>query len=144
MAASMTSLTGSCHCGDISYRLNWPEKPARVPARRCSCTFCTRIDGAWTSHPGAELRIGRARDGAFSRYRFGTNTADFIFCGRCGITLFALCEIEGRTKAVLNTHTLKPGQDFSLDPSDSCFDGESKGARLARRNERWIGRVEIA
>lgn len=134
---------GGCHCGEIRFELHWPESSRSIPARRCSCSFCTRIGGTWTSHPDAKLLISGAGPRQSSHYRFDTGTADFVFCKRCGVTLFAICELEGSDLAVVNILTLDQGQDFELDRSDSCFDGESREERLSRRRQNWIGRVEF-
>lgn len=136
-----STLEGGCHCGAVRYSLEWPEPPAVIPARRCGCSFCTRFNGIWTSHPGARLEMRVAGDVPMSRYRFGTRTADFRFCSRCGVALLATCEIGGSTRAVLNVNTLDEDQKIEFDSSDSCFDGESLEQRLARRGRNWIGTV---
>ena len=120
-----------------------------MPARRCSCDYCRRFDGAWTSHPDARLAIRVHDESGVTRYRFGTKTADFIFCSRCGVTLFAVCELQHRLRGVVNVHTLSvpavDGQEpsFVLDWQSACFDGETVEQRLQRRAERWIGIVNF-
>ncbi len=135
------SLSGGCHCGDIRYELGWPESPVFLPARRCSCSYCTRFGGNWTSHPDARLWVRIKADAAVSQYRFGSKTAKFLFCSSCGVTLLVTCELEGSVKAVLNINTLDPEQDYTLNYSNTCFDGESTAQRLERRNRGWIGSV---
>src|SRR5438094_129248 len=50
-------IRGSCHCGNISFTLDWKPEPSEIPARACSCSFCTKHGGVWTSCPGvAQLR----------------------------------------------------------------------------------------
>lgn len=140
-------IAGGCHCGALGYELSWPERAGerghvQIPARRCSCAFCTRIDGVWTSHPEARLTIWETPGVPASRYRFATATADFMFCSRCGIMPLVTCEIDGRIHAVVNVNTFDDdAEGFALDFSDSCFDGESVDDRLGRRKARWIGRV---
>jgi len=143
----MIELSGACHCGNISYTLDWPLDERTLPARRCGCTFCTRIDGVWTSHPEAKLMIKVDDAEKVSRYQFGTRTADFVFCSACGTILIAECVLEGRKKAVVNVHTLarqsNDNQESELifDLQESCFDGETVEQRLQRRSQRWIGEV---
>lgn len=136
---------GGCHCRALRYELRWPTSDAgeetRIPARRCSCSFCTRIDGVWTSHPEAALTISEDPDHPATRYRFASGTADFLFCSHCGITPLATCEIEGRSYAVVNVNTFDEEGGFTLDLSESCFDGESVEERLGRRQTRWIASV---
>jgi hypothetical protein len=136
-------LTGSCHCAANRYRLEWPAGIRALPARRCGCTFCTRFNGTWTSHPEAGLEIRESAEFPLTRYRFGTATADFLFCSRCGVALAVLCEIAERTYAVVNVNTLNARDEIDFERSDSEFDGESRDRRLERRAQRWIGRVRV-
>lgn len=142
-------IAGGCHCRKVRYELQWPApaqngQPARIPARRCSCSFCTRIDGVWTSHPEAKLIVSEAGDAPAGRYRFATATADFLFCSQCGITPLVTCEMDGQTFAVVNINTFDEGiSGYVLDQADTNFDGESVADRLGRRKARWIGDVEF-
>jgi hypothetical protein len=136
-------LSGGCHCGGIRYDLVWPESPVVFSARQCSCSYCARFRGNWTSHPAACLLVSVGADAELSHYCFESKTADFLFCSTCGVTLFATCVLEGRTKAVLNINTLEPGQEFTLDSSKTSFDGETTAERLERRNRGWIGSVKF-
>ena len=40
---------GKCHCGNISFSLTWEPDPGEIPARACTCSFCTKHGGVWTS-----------------------------------------------------------------------------------------------
>lgn len=141
-------IRGGCHCHALSYELQWPAPVSRdekltLPGRRCSCSFCTRIDGVWTSHPQAHLIITENPDHPAIRYRFGTGTADFLFCSVCGIMPLVTCENEGQVFAVVNIHTIDEEdlERIALEVSETCFDAESTGDRLARRKQRWISSV---
>ena len=131
---------GGCHCKAVQYALDWPAGSAALPARRCTCGYCTRFDGTWTSHPDACLEI-RFEGDPPERYRFGTQTADFLFCSTCGTVVAALCELDGEPRAVVNVNTLDGVGGLELDHSDSDFGNESVSGRLDRRRENWIGRV---
>jgi len=133
---------GGCHCGAVRYRLDWPEGGGALPARRCGCSYCKRFDGTWTSLPEARLDI-HTFGNPTGRYRFATGTADFLFCARCGVTVAALDANGGELKAVVNIHTLDDAATIEFDRSDSDFEGETRGARLARRAARWIGEVTL-
>lgn len=135
---------GSCHCGALSYRLDWPDSAGRLPARRCTCAYCTRFNAAWTSHPEAGLELVGSEPGVASRYRFGTETADFLFCARCGVTVAAVGAAPRGPIAIINVNTLDRREELDFDRSDSDFEGETRDQRLARRAERWIGRVVLA
>ena len=143
------AIEGGCHCQALRYVLRWPRPivegdPVRIPGRRCSCSFCTRIDGVWTSHPEASLTIWEDPNHPATRYHFATGTADFLFCSRCGITPVVTCNIDEQIYAVVNVNTFDDYDQsvFEMGISDSCFDGESTQDRLDRRKDRWIGRVD--
>lgn len=133
-------LGGGCHCRALRYALHWPDD-SLLPARRCGCTYCTRFNGTWTSHRGARLVLECTV--APQRYRFGTKTADFIHCPRCGVVVIAVDDAGDAPRAVVNVNTLDDRDSLPFDFSDSDFDGESRDDRLARRAARWIPAVEI-
>jgi hypothetical protein len=78
-----------------------------------------------------------------SKYRFGTGTADFFVCSRCGAVPFVTSEINGCLYAVVNVNTFEGVDRSVLQPSVSDFDGEDTTSRLARRARTWIPHVEI-
>jgi hypothetical protein len=136
-------IDGGCHCGAIRLELDWPAGETMIPARACSCTFCTAHGAAWTSHPSAHLAV-RIRDGAHvSAYAFGTETATFHVCGTCGVVPLASCEIEGNRYAVVNVNALRDLDETWLRRSSANVEGEEVTARLTRRQRNWIGRVHI-
>ncbi|MBL8481012.1 MAG: hypothetical protein JNJ60_02360 [Rhodocyclaceae bacterium] len=137
-------IRGSCHCGNISYRLDWRPDATEIPARACSCSFCTRHGGVWTSCPDGELLIA-VRDAArVSNYSFGTRTAEFHVCAVCGVVPVVTSRIEGNTYAVVNVNTMENVAPSMLQRAASNFDGEDEAARLRRRAKNWIGRVRYA
>jgi len=97
----------------------------------------------WTSDPAGEVTIHVTRPGDLSRYRFGTNTADFLICRTCGYLVAALDQGGGRAKAVVNVDVLESRDAFGPEkPTD--FDAETRDARLARRSQTWTpARLEI-
>jgi hypothetical protein len=78
-----------------------------------------------------------------SEYVFGTETATFHVCSRCGAVPFVSCKIANRLYAVVNVNTFE-GIDSSLVRREgSNFDGEAVEARLSRRTRNWIDSVYI-
>lgn len=136
-------IQGKCHCGNISFALDWPE-PVDIPTRACTCSFCTRHGGVWTSCPSGSLTVTVNEPAHASRYSFGTKTADFHVCSRCGITPVVTSRIDGRLYAVVSVNALQ-GVDASLlrQPAPATFDAETEEVRLARRKRNWIGSVEF-
>ena len=132
-------IAGRCHCGNISYEF---EARGELTARACSCTFCVKHGGVWTSDPQGSLAatVGNA----VSIYRFGTQTGDFHVCARCGVVPFVTSEIDGRLYAVVNVNTFDTLDPKTLPRAPVSFDDETTQNRLARRKQRWIPTVSIA
>jgi hypothetical protein len=139
----MRTIGGKCHCGNITYQLEWPVADKVIAVRACGCTFCTRHGGVYTSHPDATLSARVADEGHVNRYAFGTETAEFYICTHCGAVPFVISTIDGTQYAVVNVNTFENVDPSELDASASDFDGESVADRLARRKRNWIGRVRI-
>ncbi len=140
----MKRIQGGCHCGNIRYEFIWPLSDPEIPVRACSCTFCMKHGGTYTSHPQAELKSTIAHLSSVTKYAFGTKTADFFVCSRCGVLTFTTSRIEGREYAVVNVNTFE-NVDFSqLKSTVTNFDGETTESRLARRKRTWTPKVSIS
>ena len=132
---------GGCHCGNLTFELDWAGDAARIPARACDCTFCVRHGGVWTSHAGSRLAVKIADDALVSRYEFGTRTATFHVCARCGVPPLVTSTIDGRVYAVVNVNCFEGVDPARLDRAPASFEGETVESRLARRKRGWIGEV---
>jgi len=73
-------ISGSCHCRNISFTLTWAPEPSQIPARACTCSFCTKHGGVWTSCPTGSLKVTVRDPSLVSKYAFGTKTAEFHIC----------------------------------------------------------------
>jgi len=136
-------ISGSCHCGNITFSLDWRPEPAEIPARACSCSFCLKHGGLWTSCPTGSLRITIRQPGLVSRYSFGTRTAEFHVCSSCGVVPVVTSRIDGRLYAVVSVNAFQDVDPALLKRAAATYDGESESARLARRKLNWIADVEI-
>ena len=136
-------LTGSCHCGNISFQLNWLPEPSEIPARACTCSFCLKHGGVWTACPTGALEV-RIRDEAHvSEYTFGTRTAEFHLCSRCGAVPVVTSDIAGNTYAVVSVNAFDNVNPGLLRPGPVSFDGEDEATRLSRRAKGWIPSVRF-
>jgi hypothetical protein len=136
-------ITGKCHCGNIALDLDWKVDPPEIPARACSCSFCVKHGGVWTSNPGASLSVAIADAALVSKYAIGTRTATFYVCSRCGAVPVATSEIGDRVYAVVNVNALESVDPSWLRRASTNFDGEDLESRLARRERNWIADVRI-
>jgi hypothetical protein len=134
---------GRCHCENVSFALTWTPDPAEILARACGCSFCTRHGGVWTANPSGALAIAVADPGLVSRYAFGTRTADFLVCARCGVVPAVTSRIDGRLYAVVNVNTFEGEAAALVRRVAASFDGEETDARLARRKRNWIADVRL-
>ena len=136
-------IRGKCHCGNISFSLAWEPTPAEIQARACTCSFCTKHGGVWTSYPRGALEVTVRDPAIVSKYTHGTRTAEFHVCARCGIVPVVTSRIDGQLYAVVSVNVFE-GVDPSLLRRESHdFDGEGKDDRLARRKRNWIADVRF-
>ena len=136
-------ITGQCHCGNVAYTLDWEGEPAQIPSRTCGCTFCAKHGATWTSRPEAKLAVTIADPANITKYEFGTKTATFHVCARCGVPVFVTCTMNDRAYAVVNVNTFDNVDASRIIRVPASFDGEDVGSRLARRERNWIADVRI-
>ena len=136
-------ITGKCHCGNIALELEWPGEHPEIPARACGCSFCVKHGGVWTSNPASGLRVTLGDASLVSRYSFGTETATFHVCSRCGAVPVVTSEIDDHLYAVVNVNVLENVDPSWLRRAGANFDGEDVDSRLARRKRNWIADVRI-
>ena len=134
---------GRCHCGNIAFQLEW-NGPQEIPARACGCSFCVKHGGVWTSHPGSRLTVTLDDSDLVSKYAFGTRTATFHVCSRCGAVPLVTSDIDDHLYAVVNVNVLENVDPSSLRHAPANFEGEDVESRLARRKRNWIADVRFA
>ena len=134
-------IAGSCHCRNICFTLAWDPDPAEIVVRACTCSFCTRHGGVWTSCPTGSLEFTVREPSLVSRYAFGTRTAEFHVCSRCGVVPVVTSRIEGRLYAVVSVRAFENVEPALLRHTPATFDGESEAVRLKRRQRNWIADV---
>jgi hypothetical protein len=133
----VTVWRGRCHCGAVGFEYRTENEPGDWPVRNCQCSFCQKHGACYTSDPAGSVRFTHEDAGALSRYRFGHQTADFVFCGRCGGYLGAVMEEDGRVLMVVNLRALDPQPENLPAAQPMTYDGESTDDRNARRGARW-------
>jgi hypothetical protein len=134
-------INGKCHCGNISFALRWEPEPAAIPARACTCSFCVKHGGVWTSCPTGALQVSVREPALVSKYSFGTKTADFHVCSKCGIVPLVTSTIDGHLYAVVSVNAFEGVDPSLLQRAAATFDAETEETRLARRKRNWIANV---
>jgi hypothetical protein len=97
----------------------------------------------WTSSPGATLDVIVKEPSLVSKYVFGTRTAEFHTCARCGAVPVATSQIDGRHYAVVSVNAFEGFDQSLLRRASASFDGEGTETRLARRKRNWIADVRF-
>ncbi len=133
----MKAYHGQCHCGAVGFEYRTDVPDAQWPVRACQCSFCLKHGGVYTSDPAGSVRFTQADATLLSRYRFGQQTADFLFCGRCGGYLGAVTEEGGPRLAVLCIRAFDPQPAGLPAPHPMSYEGETSGDRNTRRAARW-------
>ena len=136
-------ISGACHCRNISFELQWQPEPTEIPARACTCSFCVKHGGVWTSCPAGSLKVRIEDPKRVSIYAFGTKTAEFHVCSSCGVVPVATSTIDGKVYAVVSVNSFENVDPALLRRASTSFDGEDQGERLARRQRNWTGKVEF-
>lgn len=77
-------ISGGCHCGAVRFEA---EVPAEVEILDCNCSVCSMTGFRHLIVPHRDFRL-LSGDDALTSYRFGTRTADHLFCGTCGVKSF--------------------------------------------------------
>jgi hypothetical protein len=129
---------GGCHCGNLRTRLKLVKPPAETPLRACGCAFCRANNTRTLADPDGLFEVWAGDWALVEAYRFGSRTADYLLCKRCGIYIGAVCETAAGWRAVVNTNALDDRAAFTQIPSATDYDGESTEQRLARRAVRWM------
>ena len=130
--------TGGCHCGNITVQLRLSLPPEQMPLRSCSCGFCRAHGTRTLSDRNGQAEITATDWSQVERYQFGSRTADYILCRRCGVYIGAVCDTATGLRAVINVNCLPDRAAFTGTPAAPDYDGEATEARLARRSTNWM------
>ena len=133
----MTRKKGGCHCGNLRFTLDTRLALAELPLRACQCAFCKSHGARSTSDPAGHVRFTVRDPARLVRYRFGLRTADFLFCGRCGVYVGALMSQPDGAWAIVNANTLDDAAQLTQADTPMDYGGETGAQRLARRKQRW-------
>jgi hypothetical protein len=135
--------SGGCHCENISVTLRLSRAPEQMPLRSCSCAFCRAHGTRTLSDRDGLVEITAGDWSLVERYRFGSRTADYLLCRRCGVYIGAVCDMRTGQRAVLNVNCLVDRAAFTQTPVAPDYDGETIDTRLDRRAMNWMPAVVV-
>jgi hypothetical protein len=130
--------SGGCHCGNIGVRLQLSRVPELMSLRSCACSFCRSHGTRTISDRDGGVEITASDWSLVERYQFGSRTADYLVCRRCGVYVGAVCETGLGLRAVVNVNCLSGRAAFTQAPASPDYHGESADARLDRRASNWM------
>jgi len=128
---------GSCHCGNLRVQVRLTRPPSEMSIRSCTCSFCRSHGTRTVSDPEGHADLRASDWSLVERYRFGSRTADYLLCRRCGVYVGAVCETPGGRRTVINTICLTDRAAFVREAAHPDYDGETVEARLERRGLNW-------
>ncbi len=120
----MIEAKGGCHCGAVRFTAQLPDPP--VPALDCNCSICRMTAFTHILVPHAEFTLESGGEGLTS-YRFGTGTAEHLFCSRCGVKSFYQPRSHADSWSI-NADCLDEPVELIVD----VFDGQDWEAAKAR------------
>jgi hypothetical protein len=129
---------GGCHCGNIHVRLRLSKPPQENPLRACACSFCRAHNTRTVADPAGLFEVWADDWALVEPYRFGSRSADYLVCRRCGIYVAAVGETAAGQRAVVNVNCLDDRASFTQAPNTTDYDGETTETRLARRASNWM------
>jgi len=79
------TLSGGCHCGAVRFEFSYNADSAEL--LDCNCSICSRTGFLHLIVPYADFQL-LTPFAAMTSYRFGTGTAEHLFCATCGVKAF--------------------------------------------------------
>jgi hypothetical protein len=118
-------ISGGCHCSAVRFVAEVPGPP--VPALDCSCSICAMTSYVHIIVPHEAFELVAGRD-YLSSYRFGTGSAEHLFCRHCGVKSFYQPRSHPRSWSV-NARCLDEPVELSIEHFDGR-DWERSKAKL--------------
>jgi hypothetical protein len=78
------TITGSCHCGSITFRIEG-EIPPKLT--RCTCSFCAKRGALYAYYQPSQFHPTTSR-ASVKTYRWNTRLVAHHFCATCGCATF--------------------------------------------------------
>jgi len=138
----MSTITGQCHCGNLTSVVGYPSDVNHLTLFGCSCTYCRLHGLVWLGRPAQSLRLA-AEDASFSHwYCTGPLHPCYLVCQHCGVVVATVCQFDNEWYGIMNAQTaVLPTlpQDFVSFRPDSLTDEE----RQILRKQRFVRGVQF-
>lgn len=130
------SHAGGCHCGALRWEFTSDKPLHAVAPRACDCDFCRRHRAAWVSDSDGRLSI-RGDRARLRRYRQGSQQAEFLLCGECGVLVAVVAQDADGIIGAVNRNAFDVPAQFSNETvvSPRLL---AANAKLARWAQVWM------
>lgn len=106
----MTTHTGGCHCGKVSFDVDGDIDQAHD----CNCSMCSKRGGLLWFVPRDALTL-KTPEADLGTYRFNKGRIDHHFCPSCGVSPFSEGRNpDGSAMAAVNVRCLEGVDPASL------------------------------
>jgi len=143
MAKEWVTLPGSCHCGRLHVEFSTGQAPVSLVPRACDCSFCQKHGAAYISDPAGRLSISETDAGALREYRQGSNAAQFLICGHCGVLVAVIFRQGSRIYGAANAGCLDGDVGIGA-PVAASPQTLSPDEKISRWLQMWVPDVVLA
>lgn len=109
---------GGCHCGAVRFEISVEPKASLLD---CNCSICAKSGLQHLIVPHADFTLQQGRT-SLTSYKFGSGTAEHLFCKTCGIKSFYKPRSHPEAWSV-NFRCLDPGH--GIEAQLVPFDGQN-------------------
>lgn len=106
--------TGGCHCKAVRFEALLGDPP--VPTLDCNCSVCSMTGFLHVIVPHGDFTLLSGGE-VLTSYRFGTGTAEHLFCSVCGVKSFYRPRSHPGAWSV-NAHCLDAPPILAIEPFD--------------------------
>lgn len=138
----MYSVHGGCHCGNISYVAEFTKALPTYTPRACDCKLCKSHGASYASDSNGTLVITIKNEKDVSKYRQGSQIADFLICKKCGIMTGVCYEENGCLYGSINVRSTDAYDAFS-EGQVAHLEQLDDTARIDRWKKYWFSKVII-
>lgn len=138
----MPIVEGACHCGNISFVAEMPNILNTYQPRACNCQLCKAHGAAYVSDRQGKLQINIKDQAAVSRYRQGSQIADFLICKNCGVLTNVCYEEGGNIYASINASATRCSDDFAANQVIKLTQLTDE-ERIRRWKQVWFSNIRV-
>jgi hypothetical protein len=133
---------GSCFCNNISFVMELTQPLNQYNPRECDCDFCQKHGSAAISDKDGTLDITIKDLQLLSKFRQGSNLAEFLICKICGVFVAVCYDDYGKIYGAINSRTVTNKKEFG---SNTLVSPEklSNDEKIQRWKMLWFPNVHI-